>query len=71
MDSVHFVLVHCVPPLDTTLMMMSPKDSVSPTIAGTKQSPTNSLIVNVSLLSTHFIAHPATNWNVKSGENIA
>jgi hypothetical protein len=49
---------------------MSPKDSARPTIAGTKQRPTNSLIVNVSL-SPPIIAAPATNWNVKSGENIA
>lgn len=56
--------------LDTALMSMSQNDNARPTIAGTKQRPTNSLIVNVSL-SPPIIAAPATNWNVKSGENIA
>ena len=54
----------------TALMSMSQNERVSPTIAGTKQSPTNSLMVNVSL-SPHIIADPATNWKVNSGENIA
>lgn len=52
------------------MMSMSQNDRESPTIAGTKQSPTNSLMVNVSLFSP-IIAEPATNWNVNSGENIA
>ncbi len=74
---VHFSLVQLLDqPLPfsfhpfTALIMISPNESESPTIAGTKQSPTNSLIVNVSLFSP-IIADPATNWNVKSGENMA
>lgn len=62
---VPLLLVHC-----TAAIMMSPNESESHTIAGTNASPTNSLIVNVSL-SSPIIAHPATNWNVKRGENMA
>jgi hypothetical protein len=69
-SGVHCSVVPPVVPLHTAFIMMSPNESESPTIAGTKQSHTNSLIVNVSLFS-HIIADPATNWNVNSGENIA
>ena len=70
-SAVHAVLlVPLTVPLDTALMSINPNERVSQTIAGTKQSPTNSLSVNVSL-SLHIMPAPATNWNVKSGENIA
>ena len=56
--------------LDTALTIISPNERVSHTIAGTKQSPMNSLIVKLSS-SHHNIFDPATNLNVKSGENTA
>jgi hypothetical protein len=65
----HLVSLATVP-LDTALIRISPNESVSPTIAGTKQRPTNSLILNVS--SDHPMRFdPATNRKVKRGENIA
>ena len=45
-------------PLDTALIMMSQNDRVSHTTTGTKQSPMNSLIENISLSDP---TEPATN----------
>lgn len=59
--------------LDTAFIIMSQNQSMSHTIAGTKQSPTNSLIVKLSSLSpeppNRFVG--TTKRNVNNGENIA
>ena len=65
------VLSHFGQPVDcTALTMIRPNERVSPTIAGTNARPMNSLILNVSS-PPPMILDPATNRNVKSGENIA
>lgn len=52
------------------MIIISPNERVSQTIAGTNASPMNSFIVKLS--SSHPIRFdPATNLNVKSGANIA
>lgn len=55
----------------TAAIMISPNERVSHTIAGTKARPTNSLILKLSLPSHPIRLDPATNLNVKRGENIA
>lgn len=57
--------------LETALTIISPNERVSHTIAGTNARPMNSLIVKLSSLSHQSKLDPATNRNVKSGENIA
>jgi len=60
----HPILFHC-----TAAIIISPNERVSPTMAGTKASHINSLRLKLS--SHPMRLDPATNRNVKSGENIA
>ena len=62
---------HGVEGFMTTEMTISQKESASPTSAGVKASPINSVILNVPSLSTFEKPSPMTYLRVKNGENIA